>query len=371
MFQGIKWFYFFHNYINITSWVIIPVIMHDSLVFFLPGIMGSTLRFRGVGEFGQSVDEEIWGSNLKSNIDLLATNPTKMASDNVEAGEILKEINIGWGRKTYIYKELFDFCTAQNGLSLGEADDFYPFPYDWRKDNRVTANKFADFILSVDPSQESRIKIIAHSMGGIVARLMLLQNKSIAERTDLLFQIASPIQGSAKAYYTLKKHPTFHKIFDLIWRSFHHLDPNRRLQLQSTIQQFPSLYQLLPPSSIKTLYNMKGDQYSAVDPEIWQMHLHGHISAATQVHTLLDEFWEGNIKCVYSSGCSTDMLYLVDQSFEILKYKHDVAGDGTVSCSSAIAQTIPGSRYLIEGNGVNHNDLCNHPKVLGLLKDCF
>jgi hypothetical protein len=176
-----------------------PANSDNSLAFFVPGIMGSTLRFRGPGEYGEPVDEEIWGSDLWSNADLLATKPGRLASPHIEPSEVLRELKTGRFLRFNVYRDLLEYCSG-SGLNLEETGCFQPFAYDWRADNRTTAEKLADFIIRADPSEQSAIRIIAHSMGGIVARIMLLRNQSIADRTTLLFQIASPTQGSAKAF---------------------------------------------------------------------------------------------------------------------------------------------------------------------------
>jgi len=344
--------------------------LETPLVFFVPGIMGSTLRFRGEGEFGQLIDEEVWGSNLWKNIDLLAANPTRLASQNVEPGEVLKEIRIGrWGRIN-VYRELLNYCTDSEGLCLEGTRNFHPFAYDWREDNRNSALEFAKFILKVDPSGQSRIKIIAHSMGGIVSRLMLLQNEAISNRTDLLFQIASPVEGSAKAFFTLKEHPKFDRIFDALWKFFHNLDPGTRSKLQNALQGFPSLYQLLPPSSIKTIYDKTGIQYSTVDYRMWPPYLHPLVASAVAVHSALAQPLGSTIKCVYSNSSDTDIFYVVNEVFNIIG-SQCVDGDGTVCCSSAFAQTSASDRFLITGKGTTHNELCHHPEVLELLKESF
>lgn len=101
------------------------------------------------------------------------------------------------------------FC--RNNIGLRAEDDFFPFAYNWLTDNQVTANKLAEFIREKDQTGNYLYCLIAHSMGGIVSRLMLANpnNRDLAEKTKLLFQIATPVRGSAKAYYALKRYPNF------------------------------------------------------------------------------------------------------------------------------------------------------------------
>ncbi|NTV45974.1 MAG: hypothetical protein HGB11_05535, partial [Chlorobiales bacterium] len=192
----------------------------STLVFFVPGIMGSTLRRSGIGEHGQPIDDEIWSTDIWRNRTILATNVGALAS-RAEPGEVIHFLSFGIV-KYPIYGTLIEFCTNhERGLGLKEGENFFTFPYDWRKDNFETAEKLASFIKSKNDSRNRNILIIAHSMGGIVSRIMLLNDKQVAERTDFFVQIASPVTGSAKAYFTLKERPSIGKYFDKTWTTKH------------------------------------------------------------------------------------------------------------------------------------------------------
>jgi triacylglycerol esterase/lipase EstA (alpha/beta hydrolase family) len=61
--------------------------------------------------------------------------------------------------------------------SPDRAANFYEFPYDWRRDNRVAARALQRFVASRLPlwrqhsgAQDAKVVILAHSMGGLVAR---------------------------------------------------------------------------------------------------------------------------------------------------------------------------------------------------------
>jgi pimeloyl-ACP methyl ester carboxylesterase len=90
---------------------------------------------------------------------------------------------------------------GRDGLGLIEGKTFFPFAYDWRADNRSSADSLERFIRQV--IKDKRLRFIAHSMGGIVTRLMLKKHKDLLVRTDVLFQVASPIGGSAVAFAAL------------------------------------------------------------------------------------------------------------------------------------------------------------------------
>ena len=213
------------------------------LTFFIPGILGSTLVDEK-NKFGELVRREIWGENLLSNINTFRNKPYLLDLSRkpcLKADQVIKSITAGRFKKVDVYGNFINFCTQELNLSVNQ--NFFLFPYDWRQDNRETARQFAEFINSKDPQQDHQIRIISHSMGGIITRLMLLNEQNIANRTEKFFHIASPIQGSAKAYFTLKKHPKFDEKFDPFWKIWQ--DPDARADLRQVIIGFSSIYQLV------------------------------------------------------------------------------------------------------------------------------
>jgi phospholipase A1 len=178
--------------------------MDKPLIVFVPGIMGSVLRFKGVGEFGDWCEEDVWGSDAGVIIDTLARRPNRLRSPNLEATAVLREITGRvWGKRVHevFYGPLLDFCVERlemGGLGLEPGNEFVPFAYDWRLDNRENAKRLAVKIKQHDPQENRPIGLVAHSMGGLVCRLMILNESAIALRIRFFLQIASPVLGAAK-----------------------------------------------------------------------------------------------------------------------------------------------------------------------------
>jgi len=238
------------------------------------------------------------------------------------------------------------FCGKNIGLRA--EDSFFPFAYNWLADNQITANKLAEFIREKDPNGDYRYCLIAHSMGGIVSRLMLANpnNRDLAEKTKLLFQIATPVRGSAKAYYALKRYPILHPVFDQGWQF--RQNPQHRADLSKALQSCYSLYQLLPSQEINSLYDEHGNFYASLDPNIWHEDQRKYVDAAIKVHQKLANFDQSisslnrlKIRCFFSDQHSTPLLYKVDSltNYDLSedKPKLSVFGDDTVTCASAIA----------------------------------
>lgn len=325
-------------------------------------------------------EQEIWGENLGINISVLRTNPGLLAIQDgkeVNAVKVIKRFNKIKAPWANVYGSLCDFVVkprSQGGLGL--QSNFFPFAYDWRKDNLESAKKLADFIRNKDQNGNSRFRFIVHSMGGIVTRLMLLDNPDIAQRTDLLFQIASPLLGSAKAYSTLKKRPEFNPIFDFLCQMLQKRE--RVAELCRSIIGFPSVYQLLPPPEVKSLCDRKGKLYSALEDGVWQDPFKEYVQRAREVHQKLRESQVLNstirIKCIASAKYPTPNLYLIDplSDFNLImgvrRFPLSADGDDTVTFRSAIAYSLYEPGNEIDTELSNHMTICHNQKVYQLLQ---
>lgn len=81
-----------------------------------------------------------------------------------------------------------------------ENKTLYTFFYDWRQYNQNTANQLKDFIATAKQnSGASKVDLIAHSMGGLVAR-SYIQGNNYQNDVDQLIMIGTPNQGSSDVY---------------------------------------------------------------------------------------------------------------------------------------------------------------------------
>lgn len=152
----------------------------DTPVILIPGLFGSKLRDRSTGV---EVWPGAWHRVLFSDYaDLaLAFDPTtlEVRRDELEAFDIAEAV---LGKDFYgpIVRTLVDFggyvrATPGTPARKGERR-LYVFPYDWRQDNVEHARGLHALIDAIradyaDPGQ--RVDIVAHSMGGLIARYYL------------------------------------------------------------------------------------------------------------------------------------------------------------------------------------------------------
>lgn len=155
-------------------------------VIIIPGLIGSELINKNTKEkvwfdLGRSKDDDLRlpiSSNLKNN------------RDNLIPGDILRKIQlVRLTPEIEIYQKLIDTLRV-DGFTEGkfdepkagdDADTFYVFAYDWRLDNVENAQNLLTKIDAVRTKlnrPDLKFNIIAHSMGGLIARYAAMYGKA-------------------------------------------------------------------------------------------------------------------------------------------------------------------------------------------------
>lgn len=82
----------------------------------------------------------------------------------------------------------------------GDNKNLFVFNYDWRQPIETTANQLRDYIENtIDPLPETKIDLIGHSLGGVVARTYVQNNPN--HQIDQLLTAGSPHKGAPQVYY--------------------------------------------------------------------------------------------------------------------------------------------------------------------------
>ena len=164
-------------------------------VIFVPGICGSVLK---------QGDQTIWPGTPLSTVfqsypdefvEILST------SDTIVATDVLRSVPLKLLGLTIHHFDAYG--TALNALRLmGYSEPggtLIPFAYDWRRDVRTAARALRDRLSQADlPGR--RIGIVAHSMGGLVARYCLEKlGAPDGVRIELLALLATPHIGAPAA----------------------------------------------------------------------------------------------------------------------------------------------------------------------------
>ncbi|MEO5695912.1 MAG: CHAT domain-containing protein [Burkholderiaceae bacterium] len=158
-------------------------------VFVLPGILGSNLKLDG---------KRIWlGFRFVNGL-------TKLAWDPATASRIEPDGPIGSA-----YDDLIE--------RLADTHEVIPFAYDWRRPIEDEARRLAvavDAALAARNANQLPVRLLAHSMGGLVARTMQLEKpqtwqRMMARDGARLLMLGTPNGGSWAPMQTLSGDDTF------------------------------------------------------------------------------------------------------------------------------------------------------------------
>jgi pimeloyl-ACP methyl ester carboxylesterase len=182
-------------------------------VVFVPGIAASELR-----EVGAVLEVRWLSANVVFNtlaplsLEPGVEHPEIIASDVLRAnlaegyGELLKAL-AGAGYKPYDFgAESVDRSRLPpDGCDIAQRAErplLFVYPYDWRRSNVESAEGLARYIGCVRRFYpDSKVDIVAHSMGGLVARRYLVAHPD--NPVDKLVTIGSPLLGAPKAIFTM------------------------------------------------------------------------------------------------------------------------------------------------------------------------
>ena len=89
-------------------------------------------------------------------------------------------------------------------IGYREGVDLFIFDYDWRRSVFDNAARLEGFVREKIPNPSQRFDIVAHSMGGLIARVFA-QRHDNASQLARLFSAGTPFQGSAKVYVMVEK----------------------------------------------------------------------------------------------------------------------------------------------------------------------
>ncbi|MDR4501163.1 MAG: hypothetical protein MRJ96_06905 [Nitrospirales bacterium] len=219
------------------------------LVVILPGIMGSVLEKddRDLWEIsGQSIWDAVtsWGSSLHGLALQQDDWEVDDLGDGIKATRVMENFHLvpglikvvdGYTHLRQLFRESFEVTPGT--LDGKKEANYFEFPYDWRRDNRAAARQLKTLIDKKLPewreksgAKDAKVLLIAHSMGGLIARYYLENLEGENWRNcKALITFGTPYRGSIKAL-----------------KSLSHPYKNLFLDLTTVIRSFNSLYQLLP-----------------------------------------------------------------------------------------------------------------------------
>ena len=175
------------------------------LVILLPGITGSVLANKAGKEVWAPSGGAVWRAitSFGNSIEDLAL-ASDDADDGVTAPRLVPDVTLIPGLiKIDGYSRTERYLIDQLGLQAGR--NYFAFPYDWRRDNRVIAKRLEasamDWLKAWRASSgnaDAKLVLIGHSMGGLVARYFI-ECLGGWQVTRTLMTLGTPHRGSLRA----------------------------------------------------------------------------------------------------------------------------------------------------------------------------
>jgi pimeloyl-ACP methyl ester carboxylesterase len=299
----------------------LAAIHHDHrgpLVYILPGIMGSRL-----------------GSEQRHSPDLVWLHPAAIAEG------ALRQLTLPGERPLHAVGIMLPGYLKLK-LQL-EIAGFHPvfYPFDWRCDLDQLGRAFMQ---AIEQASSSRVLVVAHSMGGLVARAALAYDKQ--RRIEKLIQLGAPNSGSFAPVQAMRAvYPTVRKIAAL--------DSHNSAEelAHSVFRTLPGLYQMLPAEFFEA--SAWPDDGFAPDPALL-----AHARKVREHQPQADE------RCLVIAGTRQETVVSAMKRDSQFEYTVRREGDGTVPLPLA---HWPGARtwYVDE----KHGDLTNNNSVLAAIDD--
>jgi pimeloyl-ACP methyl ester carboxylesterase len=180
------------------------------VIVLLPGITGSELKKNGKvvwGWSGRALVKNLLtgGGAFVKDLWVEQDSPTaETLGDGITASSLLDDLHVLPGIwKIDGYGAVAKFIGSE--FEVTEGKNFFPFPYDWRRDNRASARmlkKRTDEWLhrwrAESGNAKAKLILVAHSMGGLVSRYFLEVLDGWRD-TRALITFGTPYQGSVNA----------------------------------------------------------------------------------------------------------------------------------------------------------------------------
>jgi pimeloyl-ACP methyl ester carboxylesterase len=305
-----------------------PLLPGAEHVLIVPGIMGSQL---GIQRRAPLPDDILWldpvdiGNGRLSALRL--NEETARASGVIALGPVL-----------HSYLKL--------KLRL-RAAGFEPelHPYDWRLSLEASGRELAE---KLDRYVDRRTLLVAHSMGGLVARVALRILKNRPARIVLL---GTPQSGSFAAVQALRG---TYAVVRKVARLDHRHDAEHLAQ--HVFSSFPSVYEMLPTAELSGAIDL-------FDPRAWPAQGPGPepqlLQRASRFQSSLGPVDDGVALIV---GVNQETVTAVEAAQDEFRYTITRRGDGTVPLACA---QLGGARTYYTGTA--HSELTRDPFVTQVL----
>ncbi|MEI6057643.1 MAG: hypothetical protein WCQ60_01570 [bacterium] len=370
-----------HGPVDVVPWVQKAIVVAPaccSSVLFIPGIEASRL-YRGEkgmlgGIFGTSTNQ-LWEPNRNADVaKLFMDSAGKSLDPTIYAKGVIDSV-FGFS----IYKNLMSMLQAL--VTDGKIKSWQVFPYDWRLsiEDVVTPTLITAIQTLASSSKTSRVTIVAHSNGGLVAKMLMkkLQDQRKADLVDKVVLVAVPELGTPQAVAGL-----LHGDGEDIAGGFI-LNKTTARQLG---ENMPGGYGLLPsldyfigsmtatstptPSLFGPVVSFARSMMAGLDFSGYQVIQNKPTSALA--YDAFRAFLSGAFDH-RTAPLARDILsplLLHSSIFDSAKHVHDTIDDFVFPSSTRAVSLIGWGKKTIDGVTYSERSLCGHPDIPGVFAPC-
>ncbi len=336
-----------------------PSNISRDVVIIIPGIMGSTLA---------SDNDDQWVNMRNINKGAIVNN-LNISADNVKASGIIKDF---YSKISEYYSGKYDVITLE---------------FDWRKSLKGAAKELSAQ-LEILIEANANINIIAHSMGGLVARQCMMDFKNVwadfsYNKKNKFIMLGTPWMGSYLIMEVLTGHSR--RVKQLAALDFR----NNKKDLLKIFWKYPGVFELLPiekyskrpfwdaqfwkdldkAANLKDMPEPGRNERSLKDFKAFRTSV---LDFLKDLETPENEDVFKNIYYVAGKAEETVFDYTFKSrflsSYEKLVYKATSYGDGSVTWQSGIPKQLLGSTNLYYSN-TTHGDLANEKYIFEGIED--
>ncbi|MEV6239750.1 hypothetical protein [Lentzea sp. NPDC051838] len=258
----------------------------------------------------------------------------------------------------------------RRGVPIPASTDVLLFPYDFRQSVRDAAERLAAAVHEVlGGESRRRVIVLAHSMGGLVARYWIgpLGGWSVCRA---LITLGTPHRGAPKALDWLVRGPGFGAL--------------RHPSVRKVFRQWPSMYELLPQYPAVWDERVGREiELTALRPSSYSAQFATMAAAGRATHDDIAAAWADipparmpDVVPYFGRGHGTpnEVVLRPDGTLDVLKrdphWRGNVGwtGDGTVPALSAIPRELGETRAAWRGLRERHGPMAHTPSMIELLK---
>jgi len=305
------------------------------VVFLLPGIMGSHLAVD---------DNRIW----LDPVDLVRG---RLKWLDIDADNVTPDSPLGRA-----YGDLIRYLRISH--------EVVPFDFDWRLSIRTEGSRLAGEIAHRLDETSQPVRLLAHSMGGLVVRAMIADHPDVWQRIcdragGRLVMLGTPNGGSFAIPRVLLGH-------DRMVRMLAAIDVRQNLaEVLAVVARYPGLLEMLPADRDGEMFDDGWwRELAAKFGNGWLRPATEDLAAARATRALLDGQAPDGRHMVYVAGWHRQTPFKIRTDGDDVRFIATAMGDGRVPWATGLLPGVP-TYYM----AVAHGDLADHERAFPALLD--